>query len=198
MITIISYQPRWPTQFVSLSDRLRDVLGNLALRIDHIGSTAVPGLAAKDIIDIQVTVAELAEPVEIALNEAQYQRVGRIERDHVPPGASADPVEWRKWFFKPAPTLPAAHPQVHLHVRAAGCANQRYALLFRDYLRANREVATAYAHAKNAIANYHADDIEAYCDIKDPVCDIIMCGAEAWAERIHWEVGPADRQAFGG
>jgi GrpB-like predicted nucleotidyltransferase (UPF0157 family) len=59
MIEIIDYQPRWPDEFVVVEQQLRNALGKLALRIDRIGSTSVPGLAAKDIIDAQVTVRTL-------------------------------------------------------------------------------------------------------------------------------------------
>ena len=87
MITIIAYRPAWPIEFEALGTAVRDVLGSLALRIDHIGSTSVPGLAAKDIIDIQVTVAQLEVPVELALNRAGYMRLKHIEQDHIPPGS---------------------------------------------------------------------------------------------------------------
>ena len=80
----------------------------------------------------------------------------------------------------------------NVHVRLAGRLNQRYPLLFRDYLRAHAPVAEAYALVKSAIAKYHPDDMDAYYDVKDPVCDIIMGGAEDWAASTHWEAGPTD------
>jgi len=189
MISIVAYQSAWPAEFHSLAADLCAALGSLAGRIDHIGSTAVPGLAAKDIIDIQVTVADLSEPLELALTGAGYRRVLRIGQDHVPPGWKGDEAEWRKWFFKPA----AGQRAVHVHVRMAGRANQRYPLLFRDYLRANPNAAAAYARVKIELAKHHPADIEAFCDIKDPVCDIIMCAAEAWATDTKWEISPAGR-----
>jgi GrpB-like predicted nucleotidyltransferase (UPF0157 family) len=188
LIEIVSYRPAWPAEFLSLAAPMRQALGLLALRIDHIGSTSVPGLAAKDIIDIQVTVQGLTQEVERALNRIGYQRVERITHDHLPPGGSALESDWQKWFFRP----PADHRRVNLHVRVQGCANQRYPLLFRDYLRAHPHMAEAYARVKVALAKYHADDIEAYLDVKDPVCDIIMGGAEDWAAATHWALGPSD------
>jgi len=189
MITILPYQPAWPIEFEALGAAVRQVLGGLALRINHIGSTAVPGLAAKDIIDIQVTVAQLDAPVEHALNRAGYRRMAHIDRDHTPPGLPESDEEWRKWFFEAA----SGQRPVNLHVRVAGRANQRYPLLFRDYLRTHNAVAQAYAQVKTALSRYHANDIYAYCDIKDPVCDVIMLSAEAWATQTGWEPGPSDR-----
>ncbi|QDT52087.1 dephospho-CoA kinase/protein folding accessory domain-containing protein [Caulifigura coniformis] len=187
-IVIVNHQPGWRAAFESLGGRLRAALGRKALRIDHIGSTSVPGLAAKDVLDIQVTVAGLEPSIEDAVTRAGYQRVLRIDCDHRPPGGVDDPAEWTKWFFRNSPEL----RRVNLHVRIAGRANQRYPLLFRDYLRAHRDAAEAYAQVKRALAERHASDADAYYDVKDPVCDIIMVGADAWAERTGWAPPASD------
>jgi GrpB-like predicted nucleotidyltransferase (UPF0157 family) len=188
MIIITPYRSTWPAEFAALGAALRQTLGELALRIDHIGSTAVAGLAAKDIIDIQVTVAKLDSAVEQALNLAGFQRLQHIDRDHVPPGYVGSDEQWGKWLFKPAPEK----RPVNLHVRIAGRANQRYPLLFRDYLRAHPAAAQAYAQVKAALARHHANDVEAYYDIKDPVCDIIMDSAESWARQVDWKPDQSD------
>jgi GrpB-like predicted nucleotidyltransferase (UPF0157 family) len=188
MITIVSYRSEWPAEFKKIGEHLRTELGALALRIDHIGSTSIPGLAAKDRIDIQVTVVELSEAVEQALNRAGFTRNPRITGDHLPPGSGDALEHWSKWLFGPAES---ARP-VNLHVRIQGYPNQRYPLLFRDYLRAHPHSAEAYARVKQELARYHADDIEAYCDIKDPVCDLIIFAAEAWAGESGWQPGPSD------
>ena len=96
MITILPYNPTWRDEFVSIGVPLRQALGDLALRIDHIGSTAVPGLAAKDVIDVQITVRSLDPAVEEALRRAGYERLAHITQDHVPPGGVPDPAEWTK------------------------------------------------------------------------------------------------------
>lgn len=188
MIVIVPYQADWPERFKAFGQVLRSALGPLALRIDHIGSTSVPGLAAKDVIDIQVSVHELTSSVEQALNGAGYLRLQHITRDHLPPGMIDEPDQWAKWFF--------AHPtevrRVNLHVRVAGRANQRYPILFRDYLRSNSAAAAAYGQVKIALAAHHAEDADAYYDIKDPVCDIIMSGAERWANEINWQPCASD------
>jgi GrpB-like predicted nucleotidyltransferase (UPF0157 family) len=113
----------------ALAHTHRRCLGPRALRIDHIGSTSVPGLAAKDVIDIQVTVANLADadPLTVAGFRAQP-----FLEDHRPPGVKGDPREWQKRFFN----FPEGERRGNVHVRVEGRENQRYALLFRDYLRA--------------------------------------------------------------
>jgi GrpB-like predicted nucleotidyltransferase (UPF0157 family) len=188
MISIITYRTEWPSEFAAIGSSFREALGDLAVRIDHIGSTSVPGLAAKDIIDIQVTVQELDEPVERAFNKAGFSRLEGRWVDHVPPGAPEMSSEWYKWLFRPS----AGQRAANVHVRVAGRLNQRYPLLCRDYLRTHPQVAEAYARVKFALATLHPDDAEAYYDVKDPVFDIIMGGAEDWAAATHWEPGPTD------
>jgi GrpB-like predicted nucleotidyltransferase (UPF0157 family) len=188
MIEIVPYQSTWADEFLAIGSRIRQALGPLALRIDHIGSTSVPGLAAKDRIDIQITVQSLDPGVEQALTGAGYERSAGLLSDHVPPGGSSDPADWVKWFFRP----PQQQRATNVHVRILGLPNQRYPILFRDFLRATPQAALAYAQIKTALAKYHADDVEAYYDVKDPVCDIIMAGAELWAEKTGWEMGPSD------
>jgi GrpB-like predicted nucleotidyltransferase (UPF0157 family) len=88
MIEIVPYRPTWRNEFATIGAAMREAPGGLALRIDHIGSTSVPGLAAKDVIDIQVTVARLDAPVEDALNRERYRRLEHINRDHKPSGST--------------------------------------------------------------------------------------------------------------
>ena len=99
MITILPYSPTWCNEFVRIGVPIRHALDELALRIDHIGSTAVPGLAAKDIIDVQITVRSLDPAVEEALRQAGYTRVVHIAQDHVPPEGIAESAEWAKWWL---------------------------------------------------------------------------------------------------
>ncbi len=188
LIVIVPYQPAWQQEFRQLGGILWNGLQELALRIDHIGSTAVPGLAAKDRLDIQVTVAGLTPEVEAGLNSIGYRRIKPLVRDHVPPGYPTDPLEWSKWVFDP----PLGQRPTNLHVRVAGRANQRYPLLFRDYLRRHPQAAEAYAQVKLALAALHGDDKDAYYAVKDPVCDILMAAAEAWAAATRWQPPPSD------
>ena len=188
MIVIVPYRASWPGEFRAIGSDLRRALSDLALRIDHIGSTAVPGLAAKDRIDIQVSVRSLGPAVESALHAAGYARLVDITQDHIPPAGPDQAEQWRKWLFRPPESL----RPVNVHIRLSGRANQRYALLFRDFLRADPASAQAYAQVKLALARYHPDNFDAYYDVKDPVCDLILAGAELWAAAQGWEPGPSD------
>ena len=189
-IAIVPYDERWPAEFGRIAAALREALGALALRIDHIGSTAVPGLAAKDLIEVQVTVAALdAAAIATALAPLGYALRDDITRDHVPPGMDDAPAEWRKLFFQ----APAGQRRTQLHVREAGRANQRYALVWRDYLRAAPTTAASYGQVKAAFARLHPEDQAAYYDVKDAVCDIIADAAERWAAATGYVPGPSDR-----
>jgi len=186
-LSIVRYDAAWPARFRKVGEALRQRLGEQALRIDHIGSTAVSGLEAKDVIDVQVTVASLDAadewPDELLPNLRRKYR-GTAD-DHVPPRALADARHWTKHYW----SQPLA---IHLHVREAGRLNQRYALLFRDYLRADVSAAGAYGMLKRALAEAAGDDRDTYYAVKEPACDLIMAGAEHWALRTGWNPGPTD------
>lgn len=183
-IVIVEYRPEWLDEFARIRETLAAALGDSALRIDHIGSTSVPGLAAKDIIDAQVTVAELTHDLDAAFARAGCARDRDITRDHVPPTATDDDANWQKLYYRP----PAEMRPTHIHVRQAERANGRYALLFRDYLRAHPLAAAAYAQVKVALARHGPHDWDLYYDVKDPVCDMLMAGAEDWAAQTSWRV----------
>lgn len=184
-LLIVEHRAAWAGEFEALRQRLQAALGPLALRIDHIGSTAVPGLCAKDVIDVQITVATLEGPSATqllqALAAAGFVHHASATADHLPPGADPAPAHWRKLLFKNPPALRRAH----IHVRARGAANQRYALLCRDFLRAQPAMAQAYGELKRRLAAALADP-EAYPEVKDPAVDLIALAAEAWALREGW------------
>ncbi len=187
MVTIIPYQERWGTEFQAIARGLRQALGDLALRIDHIGSTSVPGLAAKDIIDIQITVPELRDEIRQAITSLGYVHRPRITGDHCPATANPDKNEWRKWYFREADGA----RRVHIHVRLPGRLNQRYPLLFRDYLRAHPAMASSYAELKRRLAT-HLADFTMYPEVKDPAVDLIYFPAEEWAKQTGWQQGSSD------
>ena len=181
-VAIIEPKASWSTEFEAITTTIRGALGTLALRVDHIGSTSVPGLPAKDVIDVQVTVAALdRDRLVPALARAGFvdQSIGN---DHRPPGATGPDDDWRKLFFQAGSGRPT-----NVHVRVAGRPNQRYALLFRDYLRAHPDSAAAYATLKRALAALGIDR-GAYADVKDPACDLILIAAEDWASQTGWTV----------
>jgi len=154
------------------------------MRIDHIGSTSVPGLGAKDVIDIQVTVQELSPKIIQKMVNAGYEHRGNLTHDHVPSGENDDPKLWEKFVF----VEPQGQRRANIHVRVDGNPNQRYPLLFRDYLRAHPNSARSIELIKREIAKRHADDIETYYDIKDPVYDLIWDAALDWAKYTCWEI----------
>ena len=195
MLEIIPYQPGWPAEFGQIALALRQVLCDLALRIDHIGSTAVPGLAAKDVIDIQITVSALNDSLIAPFTSLGYVKA-EYRRDHATPHFTGPDSEWEKMFFSPAPRAPDGEAplgarRTHIHVRIQGRANQRYALLFRDYLRTHPEPAEAYAELKRRLTQYLADPQD-YPFVKDPAVDLIYFAAEAWAAAVGWQPGPPD------
>lgn len=181
-IVIVAYRPEWPGEYEQIAQRLAHALGDAALRIDHIGSTSVPGLAAKDIVDVQVTVAKLTDDLDELFERAGCTRMVEMDHDHVPPTAADSAQEWQKMMYR----RPADMRPTNIHVRRAGSANGRYALLFRDYLRAHPMAAAAYAQVKTALSNHDRTDWDLYYDVKDPVCDIVMDGANDWAAATNW------------
>jgi GrpB-like predicted nucleotidyltransferase (UPF0157 family) len=110
------------------------------------------------------------------------------DRDHVPIGEVQAVEDWSKLNFQ----RPEDMRPMNFHVRQAGRANQRYALLFRDYLRNNPGAAGSYALIKRELIRLNAGDVEAYYAVKDPVCDLIIGAANLWAETTGWQQGPSD------
>jgi GrpB-like predicted nucleotidyltransferase (UPF0157 family) len=188
-LAIMVYRDVWPRDFAVLAARVRAALGSLALRVDHIGSTAVPGLASKDRIDVQVTVAtpQALDAAADALAAAGFLPRPAITSDHVPAGSDSLPERWVKRFV----VAPPHERPANIHIRVAGMPNQRYALLFRDYLRAHPQSAAAYGELKRRLAANLAD-LRTYADVKDPACDLIAVAAESWAMCIGWQPGPSD------
>jgi GrpB-like predicted nucleotidyltransferase (UPF0157 family) len=140
MIEIVPYTEAWPLAFESEAAALRRVMGAQAIRIEHVGSTAVPGLAAKPVIDIQVSVQSLEslEPFQASLATLAYQFVSITEfDDHEYP-----------WFAKPG-QWPSTH---HVHLCVAGEELELRHLAFRDYLRRNAEQARRYEALKRKLA----------------------------------------------
>lgn len=176
-VAIVDYDPAWPLRFLEVGTGLRQALGQLAHRIDHIGSTSVRGLAAKPIVDVQVSIASLAGlvPVKDALAGA-----GWVHRARNP--------DLTKAYFREAPGA----RRTHIHVRAEGSWSEQLALLFRDYLREHDEDASRYAAAKRALADVHGSDRVAYTEAKGPVIWEIMARASAWSQGIGWRPGASD------
>lgn len=177
--------PGWPAAYARTAARLRYALGEQALRVEHIGSTAVPGLAAKDVLDVQVSVAAVAaaDAAREALGAAGYPAVPAIRQDN-PKITDPDPAHWQKRFHASAdPGRP-----VNVHLRAVGSPGERYALLFRDWLRADRAERVAYEREKRRLAA-GAPTVDEYVAGKEPWFDGALPRAEAWADRSGWQPG---------
>lgn len=175
--SVVAYDPVWPRLFAELGGALRPALGPVARRIDHIGSTAVPGLDAKPIIDVQVSVDAL-EPVEDF--RAPLERCGFVWR--------ADNADLTKRYFRERPGT----RRTHVHVRRAGSFSEQFALLFRDFLRADPDRAAAYAEEKRRLAHLLRTDREAYVAAKAPFVWETIRLADAWAQGTGWEPAASD------
>jgi len=189
---LVPYDPSWPDQARRIAARLKTACGHLAVRVDHIGSTAVPGLAAKDVIDMQVTVASLddADALAEALTGAGYVRmpvtadVGKpdsrstvAEFDH-----TDDESLWHKRLHCSAdPGRPT-----NVHLRVDGWPDQQFALLFVDWLTANSEVRERYLAVKRDAER--AADIASYAAAKEPWFADAYREAWAWADASGWRV----------
>ena len=137
-LEIVPYDPAWPGLFAAERARIATALGAIALRIDHHGSTSVPGLAAKPVIDIQVSVATL-QPIDAY--RAPLTRLGYTHRPH------ADDA-FCPFLHRPA-TWPHAH---HVHVVELGGEEEARTLAFRDYLREHADAAAEYERLKRSLA----------------------------------------------
>jgi GrpB-like predicted nucleotidyltransferase (UPF0157 family) len=175
---VVPYNYEWPDLFRDVGRRLREELGCTALRIDHIGSTSVPGLDAKPIIDVQVSVASF-EPLDAY--RLPIERAGFVHR----PGA-----ELTKRYFREQP----GDRRTHIHVRRAGSFNEQFALLFRDFLRTHPEAAARYAALKYELAAKFTmpEQRHEYVTGKSPCVWEMMQVADEWAGGVGWEPGPSD------
>jgi len=156
---------------------MRSALGDVALRIDHIGSTAVPGLDAKPIIDIQISVADF-DPLDAF--RLPLEGIGYVFR--------SDNPERTKRYFRESP----GHPRTHVHVRRSGSWAEQFALLFRDFLREHVEEARRYAALKHSLAALHRTERERYTEAKEPYIWELMWRADRWSQDVGWCVGAPD------
>lgn len=178
MITIEQYNPDWPRIFRDLGAKLRSAIGPAALRIDHIGSTSIPDLAAKPIIDIQISVSafEPMEPYRRPLEELGFQY-----RDK-------NPELTKRYFKEPS----QSEERTHIHVRRAGSFSEQFPLLFRDYMRCHADDVSHYAQLKRQLAEQYREDRLGYTEAKGAFIWNTMQKADRWAQDTGWEPGPSD------
>jgi len=165
-IVLVDYDRAWPALFEREAERVRAVLGDRVLRIEHAGSTSVPGLCAKPIIDIVLVVADSSdEPAYVP----RLEKAGYVLRIREP-----------DWFehrvFKGPDT------DINMHTFSAGCTEVERMLLFRDWLRTHPAEADLYARTKRELAQREWDYVQHYADAKTAVVHEIIARAEAAAQ----------------
>ncbi|MEU0496257.1 dephospho-CoA kinase [Mycobacterium sp. NPDC006124] len=178
---LVAADPTWPDQAARILARLRTACGHHAIRVDHIGSTAVPGLDAKDVVDVQVTVASLdvAEELAGALLAAGYPRVNGVTED------VAHTDETSTWQKRLHASGDPARP-TNVHLRVDGWPNQRFALLFRDWLIADETARAEYLAVKQAVAADGHQSTGDYAEAKEPWLVDAYRRAWEWADAAGW------------
>jgi len=168
-IVLAPHDARWPQLYEQESIRLREVLGNFARRIEHIGSTSVPGLGAKAIIDVSVG-ADSRDAVDAylaALHDLGYE------------DCRISPEFERRMFSKGGPFNEGTH---HMHVTDIGSEVWAGPVLLRDYLRAHSQEAAWYEQVKREAASVAGNDLNHYDYLKGPCVETLMARACTWDE----------------
>lgn len=149
-VQVVDYDARWPDTYDALRRTVWSAIGDVALTVEHVGSTSVPGLAAKPIIDMDVVVPENSVRIGIA----RLVAIGYIHRGDLG-------VPRREAFHCPDNT-----PRHHLYLCPVGSDALRNHLAVRDHLRSHPQVAEAYGALKKALVRSHAHDIDGYVEAK--------------------------------
>jgi GrpB-like predicted nucleotidyltransferase (UPF0157 family) len=161
-ITLSEYDPGWPARFDREAARIRAALGRTALRVEHVGSTSVPGLAAKPIVDVDLVVADPAdEPAYVP----PLEEIGYVLRIREP--------DWLQHRLLKGPDA-----DVNLHVFGAGAVETDRMLLFRDWLRRNDADRRLYEGVKRDLAGRTWRHVQDYADAKTAVVREILARAE--------------------
>ena len=161
-IVLADYHPDWPRWFERAEKQIRDALGEAVLQLEHVGSTSVPRLAAKPLIDINLVVADTTdEPAYVPKLEA----AGYVLRVREP--------DWYEHRL-----LRGQDPPVNLHVFPLGCEEVERMRVFRDHLRANEADRELYASAKRELAGKEWKYVQNYADAKSDVVQKILARAE--------------------
>ena len=157
-ITLVEYDPRWPKLFEQEANRVRSVLDNKALRVEHVGSTSVPGLCAKPIIDMLLVVADSTDEASYVLD---LEAAGYILRVREP--------DWFEHRLFKGPDV-----DINLHVFSAGTSEVERMLRFRNWLRVNDTERDKYAQVKRSLAKNKWRHVQHYADAKTPIVREIM------------------------
>jgi GrpB-like predicted nucleotidyltransferase (UPF0157 family) len=169
-IRIEAYDPRWPSMFEEDKGKILEAVGEYVTGVEHIGSTSVPGLAAKPIIDVMVAIKSLSDA------PACVAPLAAIGYEYVPEHEAVMP---ERRFFRRGPRGAGTH---HLHMVERSSEFREVHLLFRDYLRAHAEAAAEYEKLKRQLAAAHGSDRGAYTDAKTDFIE--SCVARAREEKM--------------
>jgi GrpB-like predicted nucleotidyltransferase (UPF0157 family) len=177
-LAVVAYDRGWPGAFAVLARRIQNALGPAVVRVSHVGSTSVPGLAAKECIDVQVEARALDEDLVTGCFSTIGFRLRPEPWNRAEPGPGG-----------PCPKLVFAPPQgeraSNIHVVEAASQAARRKLLFRDFLRANDTARDAWGDFKQRLAAM-ASDIYKYGQAKAGPTEILLIAAESWARQTHW------------
>jgi GrpB-like predicted nucleotidyltransferase (UPF0157 family) len=165
-IKIAEYDPAWPSLFAKHAKTIDDALASVALRIEHIGSTSVPGLAAKPIIDILVVVKDSTDE---SVYLRQLEAVGFVLPVREP--------DWQEHRMFRTPDK-----GVHVHIYSDGCPEISRNLTFRDRLRRNAHDRTRYERTKRRLAAQDWPDMNAYAQAKTDVIEDVIGASQAAGE----------------
>ncbi|MED1795245.1 GrpB family protein [Brevibacillus nitrificans] len=174
---ISEYDATWKSLFRGVATRLRVSLGDSAVRIDHVGSTSVAGLAAKPIIDIQISVRNFDD---ISTYQPKIENVGFVLRKENP--------DRTKRYFREIP----GNRRTHIHVREAGSYSEQVTLLFRDFLRAHPADCLRYAQEKHRLMELYRAERPKYVEGKGPIVWEILQKAHVWSQEIGWRPSTSD------
>ncbi|WP_442603119.1 GrpB family protein [Paenibacillus sp. KN14-4R] len=174
---IAKHDPEWRDLFLETGSKLRRSLGELAVRIDHVGSTSVFGLDAKPIIDIQISVLNFED--DLAFKD-KIEDIGFVLRKENP--------DKTKKYFREVP----GYRRTHVHVRQLGSFSEQMTLLFRDYLREHAEDCWRYAEEKHHLMKLFKNERPKYVEGKGPIVWDILQKAHIWSQETGWKPGKSD------
>ena len=165
IIEVVEYNPLWPAMFIEVKQQLTSLLEDEVISIEHIGSTSVPGLCAKPIIDILVEVKSLDLLDNLT---AQFTALGFV-------GKGENGIVGRRYFQKGGQQR--TH---HVHIFEEGHEHALEHRIFRDYLKAHKQVALQYAEIKTNAAQACNNDIQVYMALKDEFIKAQLQHAKNW------------------
>lgn len=186
-IKLVPYKEVWKDDFEGIKKDIFTFCKNEIVSVHHIGSTSIPSMTAKDIIDVQVGI-ENFNRIQVLIelmSRAGFEILPHILQDHAPGHEFDEFVPgWEKRFFK----ANSSRRPANVHVRRVDGENFKFALLFRDFLRSAKEASRAYEQTKLRLVLALGNCQKDYTLIKDPICDLIMLQAKKWAVETRWEL----------